>query len=258
MNTSIALLPAGLVIVAQAVAAAAEPGQPGSPAALDEGHFHAAITVAEETEEFTTPSKALAELRTAAGKLRRSGDAEAPFKAVLDVNGGKHAFSKPADAQAAVQGVLAAMSRARKAGIGFGELGKVDLSLAEEGELDPVKRAQLKEEQLKALGDQQKKLQAQQLVQYRIQLAISNELRRSRGIPNPIRMQQIAQEEINKARAEGLLPDASSLAGINTDPAALARQAELTSIRQQLAAAFRAGKAADQPDKPAQEAPAKE
>ncbi len=207
----------------------------------DKGTFHATITAGERTQEMTSPSKAISALRRITSKRRRAKDVELEFKALINVNGGEYEFTKPADAQAALKAVAAAMARARKARIGFGEIGKIEKAEdAEKGESLKEIKAKAKEKQQKALSEQQKRFQAQRIVQFRIRQAFANEMQRSRGRPpNPLRLQQIVKAELDKAKAAGLISATADASSFNMNAADLARQSELESIRQLLGKAFR-------------------
>lgn len=219
------------------------------------GEFEIAVTTGDESETFAEPVKAMAELRSAARELRRADDGESEFRAVIKLNGGVYEFDSPTDSLTAVQAVAAAMARTRKLKIDFGKVGNVDDLLAEDDKAAQPGGKPDAAAQQQALTEQQKLLYGQQIVQYRIQQAFASEMLRSRGrsTPNPQRLQQVIQGEIQKGQAEGLLPQTASAAGFQTNPLELAQKAELEGIRRQLAVAFRSSRSPADKDGAAEE-----
>jgi hypothetical protein len=201
------------------------------------GQFEIAITTDGETRTYDAPSKAIASLRRAVSQQKRTREGETPdFTAVITLNGTAYEFTDATDAQSACQSVTLATRQLATIRMGLGDIGPLP-------QLDPQLAAQTAQQDMKPTP-----AQAMMIVRQRIMLAMMNANSSSSGgggfggrprrpsMPNPLRMQQrlnqITQQEIQKARDEGLLP--SGPAAVQGDPIEHQKEA----VVQMLAMAF--------------------
>lgn len=168
-----------------------------------EGVFEIQVASGEREHTYSHPSKALSEIGRAVSRAKRAKEGEAPaFEAVLTLNDQVYTFSDPEAAFDACRTLVNAMRELPKMRMGLGDLGEIP---------------EVKKEDLAAASptNQPKaprsRAAAEAEVRRRINIALQRQMagggRSGRpSIPNPLSMQRTIQQEIEKARKEGLLP----------------------------------------------------
>jgi hypothetical protein len=240
---------AALLFVACAAGAALAADEPaaGLPDAKEkqgpnEGQFEITISTDGDTKTYDAPGKAVSLLRRAVSAQKRAPEGEEPlFSAVITLNGTGYEFTDAAAAQYACQVVTQAARQLSAIRMGLGDIGPLP-------EIDPELAAEKLQEGMKPTP-----AQAMMIVRQRIMAAMNQEMAQSllpsgRGgsaqvrVPDPRQMQamqqrmnQIAQQEIQKAQAEGLLP--AGPVAVQGDPVANQKEA----VIQMLALAFSKG-----------------
>ncbi len=193
------------------LAAQEKPAAPQPPMKLvpTPGRFDLKVTSGDREKSFTHPAKAVSEISRALSRLKRTKDGEAPvFEAVFTLNDQAFTFSDPEAALEACKALTNTMRDLPKLKMGLGDLGTIPEVKAED---IPAPAAGTPKSQAAAVAE----------VKRRIQMALQKQLGGGRGgyggrpsMPNPATIQRTIQQEVEKARAEGLLPP------LNNTPAA--------------------------------------
>jgi hypothetical protein len=218
------------------------------------GRFEISVTSGDKVKSFPHPAKALTEISRAVARAKQAKEGEAPaFEAALTLNDQMFTFSDPEAALDACKALSTAMRDLPKLRMGLGDLGEIPEAKPETQPQPPgtTKQPTGAKSNAAAMAE----------VRRRINLALQRQMvgsgRGSYGIrmPNPATMQQTINQELEKARQEGLLPANASAANVGAgfaggDP----KEAKKEAIVQTLAFAFgradSTGKAEDQPAEP--------
>ena len=199
------------------------------------GRFEIQVTSGDREKTFDHPSRALSEIGRAVSRAKRAKEGEEPiFEAVLTLNDQTFTFNDPDGALEACKGVIAAMRDLPKLKMGLGDL----------GEIPEVKPDQQAAANPMTAGKSQAARVAE--VRRRIQMA----LRKQTGVPNPLTTQKTIQQEIEKAKKEGLLPSGNNVnvpTGFAIDPREAKKEAIVQTLAFALGQADSVGKADEKP-----------
>jgi hypothetical protein len=163
------------------------------------GKLEITVTSGDKEKSYTHPAKALPDINRALSRAKRAKEGEEPiFETAITLNEQLFTFSDPEAALEACKGLAAAMRDLPKLRMGLGDLGEIP-------EVKP-------EEQPAAAGnsDQPKPAlspaAAQAEVRRRINAALQRQMIGTGSIPNAQSVQNVVNQELERARREGLLP----------------------------------------------------
>ena len=200
------------------------------------GKLEIEVTAGDKTETYEHPSKALRDIGRAVSRTKRAKEGEEPvFEAVITLNDQVFNFSDPEAALEACKALAGALRDLPKLKMGLGDLGEIP-------EVKPEDQPQQGQPQTTKPKGPPSRAAAMAIVRQRINAALQRQMigTGSSGaglrIPNPTTMQQIVNQELEKARREGLLPtganaNAGNLGAFAGDP----REAKKEAIVQTLA-----------------------
>lgn len=218
------------------------------------GRFEIQVTSGDREKTFSHPSKALSEIGRAVSRAKRAKEGEEPiFEAVLTLNDQTFTFNDPEGALEACKGVIGAMRDLPKLKMGLGDLGEIpEVEADQQPAVNPMPKGKSK---AAAVAE----------VRRRIQIAMRKQMAGRPTIPNPLTMQKIVQQEVEKARKEGLLPSAANNRvqvpdGFAIDPREARKEVIVQTLALSLAQADSVGNAEEEPtgDEPGDEKPANE
>lgn len=247
LSVGLILLPGSWTLGQEEDAPKAAPAKTGP----DPGNLEIQVTSAGKSKSYEHPSKALMDIARAAARIKKAKEGDdISFEAAIHLNDQVFTFTDPEAAQEACKALTTAMRELPKLKMGLGDLGAIPEAAAETTPMPNAtgNRPTAPKNQAAAMAE----------VRRRINVALQQQLvGTGRGgvsirYPTPQQMQQTINAEIEKARAEGLLPANANAANAGTgvtggDP----REARKEAIVQTLAFAF--GKA-DTGEQPAEEA----
>jgi hypothetical protein len=244
LSVGLLFLPGSLTLGQEEEAPKAAPAKTGP----DPGKLEIQVTSGDKSKTYEHPSKALTDISRAAARAKKAKEGEEPaFQAEIHLNEQVFTFTDPEAAQEACKALSTAMRELPKLKMGLGDLGAIPEAAAAETTPMPNatgNRPMAPKNQAAATAE----------VRRRINAALQRQLVGTGGggvsirYPTPQQMQQTINAEIEKARAEGLLPANASAAnagaGLNVgDP----REAKKEALVQTLAFAFAKADGAEQP-----------
>jgi hypothetical protein len=214
----------------------------------DPGKLEIQVTSGDKSKTYEHPSKAISDISRAVTRAKRAKEGEAlVFESAIHLNEQVFTFTDPEAALEACKALSTAMRELPKLKMGLGDLGAIPEAKPEETNPMP-----------NATGNRpmapRNQAAAMQEVRRRINIALQRQMVGSGGgirYPTPQQMQQTINAEVEKARAEGLLPANTNAANAANAFAGDPREAKKEAIVQTLAFAF---SKADAPEEPAENA----
>jgi hypothetical protein len=214
------------------------PKPPPAKQGPDPGHLEIVVTSGEKVKTFEHPSKAIKDISQAVTRQKRAKEGEEPlFEAQMTLNDQRFTFTDPTEALEACKALTNAMRELPRLKMGLGDLGEIPEAAAEVPTQQPGTTT-------KPMGPRNQAA-AMAEVRRRINLALQRQVvgTGSGGIsiryPSPAQMQQTINQEIEKARQEGLLPANTNAANVGAGfPGGDPREAKKEAIVQTLAFAF--------------------
>lgn len=214
-----------------------------------EGTFEIQVTNGERESTYSHPAKALTDINRAVSRAKRAKEGEEiAFEAVLTLNDQVFTFSDPEAAFEACRTLTNAMRELPKLRMGLGDLGEIpEVQKEEQPAANPTNQPMAPKSRAAAIAE----------VRRRINLALQKQMagggRSGRpNIPNPLTMQRTIQQEIEKARQEGLLPSGAQVNNpgggfAGGDPREAKKEAIVQTLGLVLGQADSVGKAGDKP-----------
>ncbi|MCA9070999.1 MAG: hypothetical protein KDA84_18860 [Planctomycetaceae bacterium] len=171
-----------------------------------EGTFEIKVTTGDREHTYSHPSKALTDIGRAVARAKRAKEGETvDFEAELTLNDQVFTFTNPEAAFEACRTLTNAMRELPKMRMGLGDLGEIpEVKKEEQPAADAGNQPMTAKSRAAAVAE----------VRRRINLALRKQMAGSGrsgrpSMPNPMTMQRTIQQEIEKARQEGLLPSAN-------------------------------------------------
>lgn len=243
-----------MLTVAPSLALAQGDAPKGTPKAVPmkqvptKGVFEIKVSSGEREHTYSHPSKALTDINRAVSRAKRAKEGEEPFfQADLTLNDQVFTFSDPEAAFGACRTLTNAMKELPKMRMGLGDLGGIPEMKKEDKPAAPSGQPMTPKSRAAAVAE----------VRRRINMALRKQLggsgRSGRpSMPNPLTMQRTIQQEIEKARQEGLLPSGNQpnnpgggFAG--GDPREAKKEAIVQTLALVLGQADSVGKAGEKP-----------